>query len=122
VSLKVSASHRHPDLLLVDLLPAGLEIENQNLEHSIKLDNFEVNGTSLSQWQSSTYIVHEEFRDDRYVAAIDLDYGGTARVFYLVRAVTPGQYRVPAPLVEDMYRPQYHGTGETLDSLSIVDP
>ena len=48
--------------------------------------------------------------DDRFVAALDID--GEARGFalaYLVRAVTPGQYRLPAVAVEDMYAPQFRG-------------
>ena len=49
---------------------------------------------------------HEEFRDDRYVAALKLDQGQQAHVFYLVRAVSPGTFRVPPPQVEDMYRPE----------------
>ena len=47
---------------------------------------------------------------DRFVAALDID--GEARGFalaYLVRAVTPGQYRLPAVAVEDMYAPQFRG-------------
>jgi uncharacterized protein YfaS (alpha-2-macroglobulin family) len=44
-------------------------------------------------------------------------------VFYLVRAVTPGTYRVPPPLVEDMYRPDLRGVGRSLPaSLTVVQP
>ena len=48
--------------------------------------------------------------DDRFVAALDID--GEERGFalaYLVRAVTPGQYRLPGVAVEDMYAPAFRG-------------
>ena len=57
--------------------------------------------------------LHTEFRDDRFVAALDID-AGAKRTFilaYLVRAVTPGVYRQPAVYVEDMYKPWQFGRG-----------
>jgi uncharacterized protein YfaS (alpha-2-macroglobulin family) len=91
--------------LIVDLLPAGLEIENTRLAHSQSKDNF--------AWLPElSETLHEEFRDDRYVAALDLDYGQRQfAVAYLVRAVTPGEYQWPAVFVEDMYKPWYFGRG-----------
>ena len=66
---------------------------------------------------------HEEYRDDRFVAALKLDRGRTARVFYLVRAVSPGTYTAPPPLVEDMYRPQLRGVGVASPStITVVEP
>ena len=72
VWLQVKASNSVPDALVVDLLPAGLELENQNL-------------------------------------------------VYLARAVTPGTYQVPQPMVESMYVPQWRATGAA-DDLLIVRP
>ena len=46
-------------------------------------------------------------------AALSLDEGQTAQIFYLVRAVSPGTFLVPPPLVEDMYRPQIRGVGRS---------
>ena len=41
--------------------------------------------------------LYAEYRDDRFVAAIDLDADSSDFVFaYLVRAVTPGTYGLPA--------------------------
>ena len=63
-----------------------------------------------------------EYRDDRYVAALKLE-GGQARLFYLVRAVTPGTYVVPPPQLEDMYRPQLRAVGKTpFDTIKVVPP
>jgi uncharacterized protein YfaS (alpha-2-macroglobulin family) len=52
--------------------------------------------------------------DDRFVAALDLL--GEEREFrlaYLVRAVTPGTYRLPPTEVEDMYSPRYRARGDS---------
>jgi len=66
---------------------------------------------------------HEEFRDDRYVAALALERGQRAHVFYLVRAVSPGSFLVPPPLVEDMYRPGVRGIGRSsVTSIQVVQP
>lgn len=89
--------------LVVDLLPAGLEIENPSVGKGAQLGDI---ADTLSDTQ------HVEMRDDRYVAAIDL--GSDSRYFavaYLARAVTPGRFALPAPYVEDMYRPQYNARG-----------
>jgi uncharacterized protein YfaS (alpha-2-macroglobulin family) len=40
-------------------------------------------------------------------------------VFYLARAVTPGEYTVPPTLVEDMYRPEIRAIGVKEDKLII---
>ena len=86
-----------PDALLTDLLPAGLEIENFNLGDAEQWADVVVDGISINDRTDAAEVRHEEFRDDRYVAALKLDAGNTARVFYLVRAVTPGHlYRAAA--------------------------
>jgi len=44
-------------------------------------------------------------------------------VFYLVRAVSPGTFQVPPPLIEDMYRPQVRGVGKSAPaSIKVVQP
>jgi uncharacterized protein YfaS (alpha-2-macroglobulin family) len=85
--------------LVVDLLPAGFEIENTRLAGSQKTDQF----AWLGDLSTPSYA---EYRDDRYVAAVNLNDDQDAfQLAYLVRAVTPGTYRLPASSVEDMYRP-----------------
>jgi len=100
-----------PDALVTDLLPGGLEVENLNLGGAQQWEGVVVDGISLEQRTGAADIVHEEYRDDRYAAALKLQRGRAAHVFYLVRAVTPGTYVVPPPLVEDMYRPAVRGIG-----------
>jgi uncharacterized protein YfaS (alpha-2-macroglobulin family) len=93
--------------LVVDLLPAGLEIENARLAHG--------ESTIEIAWLPElTETLHAEIRDDRFVAALDLAAGAERRKFtlaYLARAVTPGVYQQPAVFVEDMYKPWQFGRG-----------
>jgi uncharacterized protein YfaS (alpha-2-macroglobulin family) len=111
VVLKVEATEPGGRVLLVDRLPAGLEIENPRL-----VDSGDVR--SLDWLRTTVAPQHTEFRDDRFVAAFDFfgregsgrggdvrDAASSATVAYIVRAVTPGSYVHPAATVEDMYRP-----------------
>lgn len=111
VMLTLEASELVPDALVVDLLPAGLEIENLALGGNEAFGELTLDGVMLSERSYAADIRHEEFRDDRYVAALRLWAGAPAHLFYLVRAVSPGQFVVPPPTAEDMYRPQLSGIG-----------
>jgi uncharacterized protein YfaS (alpha-2-macroglobulin family) len=87
--------------IVVDMLPAGWEIENVRLMGAADLSEFEWLG-------ELTNVDHTEYRDDRFVAALDLSREtkqNSFRVAYLVRAVTPGDFAMPGAFVEDMYRP-----------------
>lgn len=118
VVLKVEAKETGGRILLVDRLPAGLEVENPRL-----VDGGDVK--SLDWLKTTVKPEHTEFRDDRFVAAFNFFGGSTGRrgededgedakrgpvssatVAYIVRAVTPGSFVHPAATVEDMYRPE----------------
>lgn len=120
VQLSVRTSRAMPDALLTDLLPAGLELENFNLGDGKQWAGVVIDGIELSDRDDAAQVRHEEFRDDRYVAALKLEPGDTARVFYLVRAVTPGTYTVPPSMVEDMYRPDLRGVGRAVPATLTV--
>jgi alpha-2-macroglobulin len=134
VVLKLEALDAGGRVMLVDRLPAGLEIENPRL-----VDGGDIK--TLEWLKGSIKPEHTEFRDDRFVAAFNLfskaqmngaraaegedDNEGetegenvgaaaaaktkapanSANVAYIVRAVTPGSFVHPAATVEDMYRP-----------------
>ena len=105
VVLKVTEREaKQAKLLLVDRLPAGLEIDNPKLVQSGALDG-------LAWVKQDVEPSHAEYRDDRFVAAFDRDGGeqATFSVAYIVRAVTPGQYVLAPAQVEDMYRPERFG-------------
>lgn len=87
-------------LMVTDPLPAGFEIDNPNLLTSG--DIRAVQGLDLNAWAE-----HTEFRQDRFLAAIDNRGTDPLRLAYIVRAVTPGDFHHPAAGVEDMYRPTY---------------
>lgn len=91
-------------LLLVDLLPAGLEI--QETLTSEGRDN------PFSWLVKTTGTDAVMRRDDRHVAAVTVTAGTPVRIAYRVRAVTPGRYVWPAAMAEDMYAPAITGRGE----------
>lgn len=120
VSIDLAKEHNKlRNAMLIDLLPAGLELENQNLEHSFKIDDIKIDGKSIKELTKNTHIVHQEFWDDRFMAALELNSYRTSHVFYMVRAVTPGTYTIPSSFVEDMYRPEIRGISEAEKSLII---
>jgi len=105
VALKVTEAQAHQArLLVVDRLPAGLEIDNPAL----------VDGGSIEAfgWLSKDVEpAHTEYRDDRFVAAFDRAEGQSAFITmaYVVRAVAPGHYVYPPATAEDMYDPERYG-------------
>ncbi|TDQ81476.1 hypothetical protein A8950_2544 [Dongia mobilis] len=93
--------------LVVDMLPAGFEIENARLSDARQT-------TDLSWLAELTNPVYAEYLDDRFIAALELDGDSEYRSFtlgYMVRAVTPGTFTLPAPAVEDMYAPEVQARG-----------
>jgi uncharacterized protein YfaS (alpha-2-macroglobulin family) len=97
---------RNYPTVLVDLLPAGLEIETV-LGPS--------DGSGETQWDGTrrngpfawigaiSWADVAEARDDRFVASANVR--EPFRFAYVARAVSPGRYTLPAAQVEDMYRP-----------------
>ena len=94
--MKPDGAAEQGTFLLVDPLPAGLEIENPALVGSGSV-------ASVPWLTDTTWAAHTEFRDDRFVASFN---ESTAKLAYMVRAVAPGQYSHPGAFVEDMYRPE----------------
>lgn len=121
VRLNVSSEQTVPDALLVEMLPAGFELENPALGTSIKLEELSIEGKPAWQSEWSDYLKHQEFRDDRYTAALDLSEGGNQQLVYLMRAVTPGRYQVPPTQVEDMYRPELRAVGQDIHEVTISE-
>ena len=81
-----------------DPLPAGFEIDNPNLITAGAL-------TNLDWLNLESEVAHSEFRQDRFLTAIDRYGNAPFRLAYIVRAVSPGTFHHPAASVEDMYRP-----------------
>ncbi|MBV7408282.1 alpha-2-macroglobulin family protein [Maritimibacter sp. DP1N21-5] len=93
-------------LMVDDPLPAGFEIDNPNL--------LRAGDIGALDWLDLTEEVEtSEFRQERFLTAVDWRSSAPIRLAYIVRAVTPGEFHHPAPSVEDMYRPNYRATGAT---------
>ena len=93
-------------LMVVDPLPAGFEIDNPNLLASGSVPGMADLGLEFN-------VAHSEFRQDRFLTAIDRYDNATFRLAYVVRAVSPGMFHQPAASVEDMYRPDLTGRSGT---------
>ncbi|NVK72036.1 MAG: alpha-2-macroglobulin family protein [Oceanospirillaceae bacterium] len=112
---------RIPEALVVDLLPAGLELENQNLSNSrVDLDKIEIDDKPLGSYFRNINLPFQEYRDDRFVASVQLPARSVKKLYYLARAVTPGTYQVAPPFVEDMYRPNYRAIGTSLNTIEVL--
>ncbi|CAM3084394.1 alpha-2-macroglobulin family protein [Vibrio rarus] len=84
--------------MLVDYLPAGLVLENPDFTDSKELLE------SLDFYSSDVEM--EEFRNDRYVAALNMSAGKKYTFYYVMRAETKGVSEVPNVYIEDMYAPE----------------
>lgn len=93
-------------LLVSDPLPAGFEIDNPNL-----LRAGDIAALDWLSVEEDTRMT--EFRQDRFLAALDWREGRAFRLAYIVRAVSPGSFHHPAASVEDMYRPDYRAQTAT---------
>ena len=93
-------------LIVADPLPAGFEIDNPNLITGGAIEALDWLGLEAE-------VAHSEFRQDRFVTAIDRYSNAPFKLAYVVRAVSPGSFHHPAASVEDMYRPDLTGRSET---------
>jgi uncharacterized protein YfaS (alpha-2-macroglobulin family) len=93
-------------LMVSDPLPAGFEIDNPNL--------MSAGSTSELAWLDTLQdVAHSEFRQDRFLTAVDWSSDQPFKLAYVVRAVSPGTFHHPAASVEDMYRPDFRARSET---------
>jgi uncharacterized protein YfaS (alpha-2-macroglobulin family) len=93
-------------LIVNDPLPAGFEIDNPAL--------LQAGDIAALDWLETVETRSTEFRQERFIAAVDWTSPDPFRLAYIVRAISPGSFAQPAASVEDMYRPDYRartGTG-----------
>ena len=119
VKLTVSARRFIGNGMVIDRIPAGLEIENSNLVQGEGLASQDIGGVQVASAMSDPRIQHVEFRDDRFVVAARL--GGVMNFFYRARVVTPGKFVMPPLYAEDMYHPNVYGLQSFGQSLTVVD-
>lgn len=87
---------RLENVAVVDLLPAGLEIENPRLQSRAGVDWIE---------ESDFRPDHLDIRDDRLILYGNFEQGETVKFYYGVRAVTAGTFKLPPVRAEAMYAP-----------------
>ncbi|MBL8555872.1 MAG: alpha-2-macroglobulin family protein [Phenylobacterium sp.] len=85
-------------LVVDDPLPAGFEIETV-------LGPDDAKGGPFGFLGKLTSASAQEARDDRYVAAAQVEGNGAFAFAYVARAVTPGDFLLPGVEARDMYRP-----------------
>ncbi len=110
VTLRVKCSRPLDNLVVVDLLPAGFEVDNPRLSSRGNL-SFEPDCTFQPAFQ--------DFRDDR-VLLFSRNVEGDQTFSYSVRAVTPGSFQVPGLEAEAMYDPQIYGRSNEGQTLVIA--
>ncbi len=97
LSLQSIGSASVPNVVVTDMLPAGLEIENPRIGELPDMPW--IKDAALPQ--------HQDIRDDRinlYTAAQNK----TQNFYYTVRAVSPGRFRMGPVSADAMYNGEYH--------------
>ena len=106
VELTLSAGTPLENVVIEDLLPAGLEVENPRLDSDAISVGVVDRARSPRREDRPTPPLqtgHLDARDDRVVVVARLPAGEAGRFCYVARAVTPGVYRVAPVRAECMY-------------------
>lgn len=128
VQLDIDSPTELENVVLVDLLPAGFEIENPRLNaaETATGESESEEGTEEGdegdggddgnaddaaqalggESEASATPSYLDVRDDKLVLAFNRLPAGPHTYYYLVRAVTPGSYQQPGANVECMYDPK----------------
>jgi uncharacterized protein YfaS (alpha-2-macroglobulin family) len=106
--------------LLIDRIPAGLEIENTHIVQGENMAAVKIDKIDPVEAMNNSHIKHVEFRDDRFVAAVHMSHE-PIHLFYRLRVVTPGTFVIPPLYAEDMYRPEIMGHIYDPHMLTIVE-
>lgn len=101
------------EVMVLDLLPSGLEIETVKFDESYLKNTF--------TWlENLTVLSRVEKRDDRYMASFRMTQPGKFVMTYFVRALNPGIYKYPGAVVESMYRPEF--SARTAEGTLTITP
>lgn len=119
VRLSVNPRRHVTNGVVVDRIPAGLEIENLNIVQGEGLGAVSIENINPAQAMLDPRIQHVEFRDDRFVVAARMH--DKLTLFYRARVVTPGNFVFPPLYAEDMYRPDVYGLAPGEGSLRVSD-
>lgn len=92
------------NVIIDDMLPAGLEIENSRLESRSSL-----------QWlpEKTMEPDYVDIRDDRLLLFLDLQRNQEYKYYYALRAVISGTFTLPPVSAECMYDPELNSTSSS---------
>lgn len=99
VELELNSTGDLKDVVLTDMLPGGLEIEDERFATRMKVSGKEADTGSL-------LVKQMEKRPGTFMVSGDLK-AGKARIRYQARAVSRGKYAAGATAAEGMYAPEY---------------
>ncbi len=87
------------NIVITDMLPAGMEIENPRLNASTEL-----------QWKPKypLKVDYLDIRDDRLLLFTDLPRNSTKEFYYMLRVVSKGKFQLPPIGADAMYDPEFH--------------
>ena len=92
------------NVVINDLLPAGLEIENPRLRT-----------TPMLSWipQPGKDIDYQDIRDDRLLLFSNLNTKKPVEFYYSLRAISSGEFKIPPIAAECMYNPVIAGASSS---------
>lgn len=111
LTVKNETKEELENIILLDLLPAGLEIENLRLASRGDFANIPANNIDID---------YEDIRDDRIIISAR-KINGDMKFSYLVRAVSPGEYIIPQFKAEAMYDPGKNGKSGSKENLIVKE-
>ncbi len=100
VRIRLESSAAVKDVVLSDLLPGGLEIEDSRFATRSK------GPATAAARQKNLTVKQEEKRPGEFVLSGDLWKKGTAEITYQARAVSRGQFAMGSTSAEAMYEPE----------------
>ncbi len=106
----------YEDVVLCDLLPGGLEIEDETLLTRASFMPLK-NGDDLFRYRPL-----RERRFDRFLAFGDISSrksGSHYTISYRVRAVARGTFAMPPVQIESMYAPEQRATGRSSETFTV---
>ena len=100
VRIQLDSTAEVKDFVLSDLLPAGLEIEDERFATRSK------GAAGTNRNQKNLTVKQEEKRPGEFVLSGDLWKPGTVTVTYQARAVSRGKFAMGSTSAEAMYEPE----------------
>lgn len=113
--IAVVVSEERHNVLVEDLLPAGIEV----LDFSLSTTQSALNSSMNNPWENNTWFFnHSEVRDDRVAYFADNLPAGVYELEYFARVTAKGRFSDLPAHVEEMYQPEVFGrtTGRIMES------